>query len=121
MASELKHNTIKQETQAKKVSKVFPSVPDNILFLDSVQRAHRGQGQGREGRVLGRFHHYRAACGQGGPHLPRDHGAGEIPLDQKREEVSERKDCPLVQRQAGWEVSQQIPVHNCLAELFLHR
>lgn len=38
MASELKHNTIKQETQAKKVSKVFPSVPDNILFLDSVQR-----------------------------------------------------------------------------------
>lgn len=64
---------------------------DNVVFWTQCIEAHLSQGQGGEGRVLGRFNHHRAAGCQGGPHLPRDHGAGKIPLDQKREEVSERK------------------------------
>lgn len=49
MASELKHNTIKQETQAKQVSKVFPSVPDNILFLDSAERLTAAKASAEKG------------------------------------------------------------------------
>lgn len=36
--------------------------------------------QGREGCVLGRFHHDGAARGQGSTHFPGDHSTGEVPL-----------------------------------------
>lgn len=97
---------------------MLPPVPGNIFFWAQCIEAHLCQGQGGEGRVLGRFHHDSAAGCQGGPHLPRDHGAGEIPLHQKREEGSERKDCALVQRRAGQDTSQQV-LTTCLAEAFL--
>ena len=60
------------------------------------------------------FHYHGAAGCQGGPHLPCDHGAGEIPLDQKREEASERK---------GWSKGRRVETPACkfcLAEVFLH-
>lgn len=57
-----------------------------------MHRAHLTQGQGGEGRVLGRFNHRAAGC-QGGPHLPRDHGAGKVHWI-RREEVSEEKAGP---------------------------